>query len=254
MRKLNDNEWLLLNEIIYMINTTNPIENAQGTFLSLMKHLIYYDSALFYRKNPANKYKDKVFLTPICVNYDIDTAERYISIGQEKDYTLGIMQCSKSMICRETDLLPDDEREHTEYYRLFLKPQDLHYGIQLTCVHEGILTGIVSFLRKRESGNFNEKDIFVLEIIKDHLSHRLYSIGSNDAAAGNFKDLKSMEEKYSLTKREFEVLELLIRNYSNDDISKTLIISGNTVKKHILNIYKKLDVNSRLQLFQLVSD
>ena len=35
---------------------------------------------------------------------------------------------------------------------------------------------------------------------------------------------------------------------SNQEISDRLIISVHTLKKHILNIYRKADVNNRIQL------
>ena len=38
----------------------------------------------------------------------------------------------------------------------------------------------------------------------------------------------------------------------NRQISETLVITENTVKKHILNIYRKLGVRSRVQLFKKI--
>ncbi|GEM_PF-4197502 len=48
-----------------------------------------------------------------------------------------------------------------------------------------------------------------------------------------------------LTKRELEVLKLLIEGHSNEDISKILFISVATVKSHLQNTYRKLHVTSR---------
>jgi DNA-binding CsgD family transcriptional regulator len=51
----------------------------------------------------------------------------------------------------------------------------------------------------------------------------------------------------ALTKRELEVLRLLAQGLSNPGIAKTLTISLNTVKRHVLNIFNKLGVNDRTQ-------
>jgi LuxR family maltose regulon positive regulatory protein len=50
-----------------------------------------------------------------------------------------------------------------------------------------------------------------------------------------------------LTARELEVLGLLAEGASNDEIARRLIVSLGTVKKHISNIFGKLQVESRTQ-------
>lgn len=64
---------------------------------------------------------------------------------------------------------------------------------------------------------------------------------------------KSLKEKYDLSERELEVLELLAKGESNNTIGGKLYISVNTVKSHIKRIYKKLEISSRLQLMNLLS-
>jgi LuxR family maltose regulon positive regulatory protein len=51
----------------------------------------------------------------------------------------------------------------------------------------------------------------------------------------------------TLTTREVEVLKLIEAGHSNQEIAEKLFISIPTVKRHISNIYTKLDVNSRTQ-------
>ena len=56
---------------------------------------------------------------------------------------------------------------------------------------------------------------------------------------------KSLDEP--LTKREFEILSLLEQRLRNKEIAEKLFISIETVKRHNINIYGKLNVNSRLE-------
>jgi LuxR family maltose regulon positive regulatory protein len=51
----------------------------------------------------------------------------------------------------------------------------------------------------------------------------------------------------SLTAREREVLRLLVDGASSPEIADELVLSVNTVKKHILNLCSKLGVQSRAQ-------
>lgn len=50
-----------------------------------------------------------------------------------------------------------------------------------------------------------------------------------------------------VTEREREVLGLIARGLSNQEIADELIISVNTVKRHAFNIYSKLGVRRRTQ-------
>lgn len=50
-----------------------------------------------------------------------------------------------------------------------------------------------------------------------------------------------------LTPRECEVLDLLTEGQSNKEIARSLKLTPNTVKTHVTNLYRKLDVNKRTQ-------
>jgi len=48
-----------------------------------------------------------------------------------------------------------------------------------------------------------------------------------------------------LTDREWEVLDLLATGATTEEIAKNLVLSSETVRSHLKNLYKKLEVNSR---------
>ena len=50
-----------------------------------------------------------------------------------------------------------------------------------------------------------------------------------------------------LTERELEVLRLIVRGDSNQEIADTLVLSIDTVKRHVSNVFSKLGVNNRVQ-------
>jgi LuxR family maltose regulon positive regulatory protein len=50
-----------------------------------------------------------------------------------------------------------------------------------------------------------------------------------------------------LTPRELEVLQLIAAGHSNQEIARALVVSVGTVKKHLNNIFGKLNVTSRTQ-------
>ena len=52
--------------------------------------------------------------------------------------------------------------------------------------------------------------------------------------------------KKRLTNREKEVLELMSKGYTNLQIADKLVVSSHTIKAHVSNILKKLEVNDRI--------
>jgi len=61
-------------------------------------------------------------------------------------------------------------------------------------------------------------------------------------------------EDYHLTKREIEVCRAIIDGYTYRETAERLNMAGSTAKKHILNIYKKLQVNSKVEFIRKVLD
>lgn len=65
------------------------------------------------------------------------------------------------------------------------------------------------------------------------------------------KEINQKEiEKLGLSKRELDVLNLMAKGLSNEEIGDKLFVSLNTVKTHSSNIYLKLDVKRRTQAME----
>ena len=64
------------------------------------------------------------------------------------------------------------------------------------------------------------------------------------------KDRGSKKEKVSLTRKEKEILAMIALGAKNDEIAAELFISSNTVKTHVYNIYKKINVQNKIELIK----
>lgn len=58
--------------------------------------------------------------------------------------------------------------------------------------------------------------------------------------------VNDLEMKKIISRREIEILRLLVKGYTNNQISEELSISEKTVKNHVSNMLVKLEVNDRL--------
>jgi DNA-binding CsgD family transcriptional regulator len=54
-------------------------------------------------------------------------------------------------------------------------------------------------------------------------------------------------QRLNLSSREYEVLQLLAKGYSNSEISEHLFLSVSTIKTHVSNLFTKMDVKNRTQ-------
>ena len=57
-------------------------------------------------------------------------------------------------------------------------------------------------------------------------------------------------DKYRITSREIEVLEQMSRGLKYEAIALNLFLSVGTIRKHVENIYKKLQVHNKLEAIQ----
>lgn len=63
----------------------------------------------------------------------------------------------------------------------------------------------------------------------------------------NRKNPQPQNEDFGLTRRETEIIKLIAVGSRNNDIADILCLSPHTVKTHIYHIYKKLNVDNRMQ-------
>lgn len=84
--------------------------------------------------------------------------------------------------------------------------------------------------------------------IYPELEERIFGkLQSYDNVAEKAKELWRSGRGDRLSNREMEVLACVAKGYNNKDIADTLFVSEKTVKNHLTNIFRKLNVNCRTQ-------
>ena len=76
---------------------------------------------------------------------------------------------------------------------------------------------------------------------KQNFERRLFLLEVSKAAI----PIQKAENRYNLTDREKQVMTLLAQGKENKEIADALVISPNTVKRHIKSVFKKMEVHSR---------
>jgi DNA-binding NarL/FixJ family response regulator len=70
---------------------------------------------------------------------------------------------------------------------------------------------------------------------------------AHSATASSPREPGVAAETPELTRREFEILQLVAEGHSNSQLAKMLWVTEQTVKFHLSNIYRKLDVANRTE-------
>lgn len=73
-----------------------------------------------------------------------------------------------------------------------------------------------------------------------YLAGAVHGLGAPAPAA-------TRDDSPGLTKREIEILQLVAEGYSNSQLAKMLWVTEQTVKFHLSNVYRKLDVSNRTE-------
>lgn len=117
-------------------------------------------------------------------------------------------------------------------YSEFFRPATIAH--QLTLGLDGPPRHLLGVWLNRTHHDFSEDELLLAEFVRPHLQ------------AGEVAARRSVARS-GLTDREREVLDLVAVGASNAAIAEALVISPGTVKKHLDNIYAKLDVGSRAE-------
>ena len=88
--------------------------------------------------------------------------------------------------------------------------------------------------------------------ISPGIAHKILQLVQNNTVSLIQKQIPEKDKTpFNLTEREQEILKLLVQGLQYKEIGSQLQISPNTAKKHVMNIYAKLHVNSKAQALVL---
>jgi LuxR family transcriptional regulator, maltose regulon positive regulatory protein len=113
-------------------------------------------------------------------------------------------------------------------------------------VDEGaVLSALLSRLREQErkKGPTPYLDTLLAAFAPESMTHKPLSSGLGQSGGRPLK--QPLVEP--LSERELEVLRLVARGDSNQQIAQALVIALDTVKRHMTHIFEKLGVNNRVQ-------
>lgn len=83
--------------------------------------------------------------------------------------------------------------------------------------------------------------------VRQAFSHSVYLAGRRNLAPATAEVSAQVNDEPGLTRRELEILRLVAEGHSNAQLARMLWVTEQTVKFHLSNIYRKLEVANRTE-------
>jgi DNA-binding CsgD family transcriptional regulator len=169
------------------------------------------------------------------------------------------LQTERATVCRFRDATPDRFRS-SEYYRQYYERTHLRDEMDfLMPVADGSTLVLVVGRRQRR---FSKAEVDRLRLIELVVYAAMQNIWQrlNDATRDNRRDEKLHRRlrkcfdnfgEATLTDRERQISQLLLRGHSAKSVARELRISPGTVMVHKRNLFAKLGITSQYELFSL---
>ncbi|WP_328703201.1 LuxR C-terminal-related transcriptional regulator [Alkalihalobacterium elongatum] len=193
----------------------------------------------------------------------LESASKFISTNLKRHLEFKQLQYSKSMLTNSMSELPIGVIVVDKSFSILYSNEvaikycsNLNHTDKtnpLTKVKDAVLARI-------NSDNLDELNLTIGDLSFKINTHETWDIAEQHFTIYIHSEMKQNEDPikkatlaFGLSKRESEIIALISKGYSNNDIANKLFLSINTVKTHLNNIFNKLGVNNRTSVIHKIS-
>ena len=221
-------------------NHSESYNDLQQEILRLITGLIEVKSAVFYFVDKSKSYKSLG-----SINFSQDCSYTYRKYFLSLDPLSLAAHKSTGFSVIDMDAIASSQLiANSIYFKDFLLPRDYRYVVDIVFGYEGKVAAIIKLFRSESQGPFLESDLSQLSQLQGFIEFVLSKL----VVKKRIDNKSAMEDQYKLTKRELDVVELLVTGATNKDISNELLIGLSTVKTHLQNVFSKVGVDTRGEL------
>jgi len=247
MAFLQEWEWIRLNNLILTMQEELDEQAMRHLVLTGLRELIPYDKGDFYLIDCHSN--DQCLHSPVAVDVEKRFLKEYEEYYAQVDYAKWVFTQCQPLVYQDTAIIDARIRWESEFMQDYLEPMGVFYPAGVAIHSQGSNLGALTLFRSKSMGDFNQRDLFILEQLNAHIGNRLW----RDSQKHNIREVSYKDKAWIvLTEREREVVQMVGGGLSNAEISQRLFLSQFTVKTHLKNIYTKLGINSRTQLINLL--
>lgn len=255
----SDAEWKNLMNITNTLYRKNTMVSLSTYILdelfSLLKPSLVEFALGASCRNSIPQLKDTQVRSIYDKNFEERFEQEYENTYYTMDYLNWVFFSTESLVYRETDLINNHARHKSKFYKYYLSEFGLIYSAGIVICRNDEFLASVALYNNQQRGDFSDKDIQILNQLLPPLQltiERILDLSKDKQKSTLNTSSYVLKNRYFLTRREIEILGCVFDGLSNSEISILLNIAPNTVKKHLSNIFLKLEVNSRTQLINFL--
>jgi DNA-binding CsgD family transcriptional regulator len=213
--------------------TNDSREPFPSQVLLALARLIPSDSCVGYQEaDVAGRIRVVELVEVVGVAPSPATEDAFDTLGWQNPMHCRVNACTSGVL-RLSNLLSRRERRGMEYDAVVWRPHGIDDALRLWLpAPPGRARSIYL---ERSGKNYTDREVTLFSLLRPHLARIRVDAESRRRFARDTR----------LTVREREVLGWIARGKTNREIAALLSISPHTVRKHIENIFEKLDVRTR---------
>ena len=216
----------------------------QRESLALVNKLLPVGSAAFYLVDPDMQHRG-VVLHNLEARAEREYAENFRDLDPLNPARFADRE--DTVVCLD-EQLSEDELIASTYYRDFMQPLGHRYVSDMFFRREGKIIAVLTMLRGAVLGPFSEAELALLRNLQPFLQYTLNTVYLHRRV----QQREGAKERFGLTEREVDVVELIIAGANNKTIARELGLSLSTVKTHLQHAFHKTGVSSRTELSALI--
>ena len=212
----------------------------QRESLNLVNRLLPLDSAAFYLVDPDMRHRG-VVLHNLEAEAERDYADHFRDLDPLNPALFA--QREDTVVCID-EQLSEQALFASEYYRGFMQPLGHRHVADMFFRRDGQIVAVLSMLRDAAAGPFTTGELTLLRDLQPFLQYTLNTV----YLPRRVQQRQGAQDRFGLTEREVDVVELIVAGASNKAIARELGLSLATVKTHLQHVFQKTGVSSRTAL------
>lgn len=234
----------VVSDLILKIYSTHQLSEMANRLFEGMKMFVDFDAADFYIYDEMNK------------KYTLNSSMQYHAnehmSAEELGLNIDLLRKKINYVYRDSDYYEDNPIGNNVNRVVLYRSNQFQFALHMLLAYEDREIGVVTLYRMKGKPDFDYDEVAICNVLKEHLAYRL----SNEVGerAESKYTVSEVVNQFGLTPRETQVLKNMLAGKDNFQISDEMMISTFTIKKHIMNIYRKLEISSRTQLFKKVKE